>query len=587
MSGRAQRSLSVGEVSPKLHARADRELYQSALRTLRNAIVTKEGGVESRPGTTYCGTTKASAAARLLPLVLDADQPYVLEMGAGYFRFWLNGAPVTATSIAAWADATAYTAGVVKSRSAVNYVCLLAHTSNTANDAPGTGTNQATYWYALTGAVYELPTPYLAAELKTVRWADDSPGVRFFVHRLHAMRELIRVGAQQWTFVITTLSAADAVTTPTGVSITGTAGSTAADDTRYKVTAMIGLLESPVSATVQWSRYPGTTTFGNFSPITVDWDAVAGATAYRLYRSVQGAAFVLKAQLDSTVLLYLDESLTGGVGTAYTPPTTAQAFTDFTVSGSYPGTICVYQQRLVLGGQVNAPDVVYASRTGSFRNFFPRFPAEDDDALSWKQVGTRLNRVQHLTESAGRLVVWSETTEGIVTGDNDGILRPGEANPRTWSFNGAAAALVPLSVNDTSLYVQARGSLVRDLRLTPNSGEGADLTVTASHLVNGYELLAWCYQQTPHSVIWAVREDGVLLSLTYQRETGVLGWAHHDTDGLYEDLCVVPEGTEDVVYHLVQRTINSGVVRYLERTASRDAAIASLVVMDAAVTVSA
>jgi len=47
----------------------------------------------------------------------------------------------------AWADATAYTASVVRTIGGLRYVCHTAHTSNTANDQPGTGTNWTDYWY--------------------------------------------------------------------------------------------------------------------------------------------------------------------------------------------------------------------------------------------------------------------------------------------------------------------------------------------------------------------------------------------------------------------------------------------------------
>ena len=575
---KSQRSFSAGEVSPKLYARTDLDRYQSALRTVRNAIVTKEGGIESRAGTTYIGATKGNGAARIIPFVVSSALPYLIEMGAGYFRFWLEGVQVTATGIGAWTDGATYTAGVVKSDAGINYVCVLGHVASAGPNGPP----NATYWHPLTGIIYELPNPYSASEVANVQWADASAGVRFFAHAGYALRELTRTSAEAWTFTVTVFSAADAVTAPTNVQIAGGAGSTAAADTRYRVTAVIGLLESPVSSTVQWSRYPGTTNNNNYSNgITVTWDAVSGATGYRLYRSFDGGTFFLKIQLGA-VLTFTDKSTAVTTTAVFTAPSTAQALTDFTVSGSYPGAIGIYQQRLILGGQTGKPDVVYASRTGVFRNYFPHFPLEDDDAISWRQVGPRLNRVLHLEEVAGRLAVWSETTEGVAQGDGDRILRPGEINPTTLSFNGAVANLEPLMVNDTALYVQARGGLVRDLRLSADGSDGADLTVTAGHLVAGFTIADWCYQQTPHSVVWMVRSDGTLISLTYQRETGVTGWARHDTDGTFEAVASVPEGTLDVVYAVVNRTINAGTVRYIEKMANRAATQVNLVLVDAA-----
>jgi hypothetical protein len=93
--------------------------------------------------------------------------------------------------------------------------------------------------------------------------------------------------------------------------------------------------------------------------------------------------------------------------------------------------------------------------------------------------------------------------------------------------------------------------------------------VLSNHLFEGLTLDEWAYAQAPHSIVWAVRSDGVMLSLTYMREHQVWAWCQHDTAGLYESVCTVSEGTEDAVYVAVKRTINGVVRRYVERLQSR------------------
>jgi hypothetical protein len=111
---------------------------------------------------------------------------------------------------------------------------------------------------------------------------------------------------------------------------------------------------------------------------------------------------------------------------------------------------------------------------------------------------------------------------------------------------------------------------VRDLRRSIEQGfDSSDLTLFASHLVEGYTIVDWAYRRSPHSVIWAVRDDGTLLGLTYLREQDIWGWHRHDTDGAVENVCVVPEGTEDAVYLVVKRTVNGATKRYVERLTSR------------------
>ena len=574
MTNVAQRSFSLGEVSPKLHARSDLARYSEGLRTLRNAIVTKEGGAQSRGGTLYCGAAK-NATATLIPCVFSSTQNYVLEFGNLYVRFWLAGVQVTVSGVAAWADATPYVVGDIKSYSGTNYYCHVAHTSATADNRPGTGTTWATKWAALTGAILELPTPYTTADLSSLSVVHADATTMFVAHPSYPMRELVRTAATTWTFAATVYAAADEVDAPANLSVTGAVG-LAATYTNYQVTAFVGTLESPVSNTDGWNKRPFPTSISNKTPITLTWDAVSGADGYRIYRSYSGAAYQYVATVTGA-LTYLDE---GTPGTTRTPPSEVNAVTDFTVAGQYPGVIATYQQRLIVSGQTNYPDFVYASRTGNFRNFFPHFPLQDDDAISWRQVGSRLNRITNIAEVARRLVVWSEVGEGVVSGDVDGILRPGEVNPQMMSFNGATVTMDPLLLNDTALYVQARGGIVRDLR--PQDGVGSDLSATASHLVNGYTLTDAAYQQTPNSVAWFVRNDGALLSLTYSQETGVFAWARHDTvNGLVISVVCVPESDEDVLYLLVTRTNGT----FLERMSNRDSSDPSIRLhMDSALT---
>ena len=48
---------------------------------------------------------------------------------------------------------------------------------------------------------------------------------------------------------------------------------------------------------------------------------------------------------------------------------------------------------------------------------------------------------------------------------------------------------------------------------------GRDLTMFANHLFDGHSLVAWAYAEEPHSIIWVVRDDGVLLAHARRRPT--------------------------------------------------------------------
>ena len=89
----SQRSFSSGEIAPELHSRVDLQKYFSALRTCRNSIVSRAGGVFNRPGTEYIGKTKYNNEfkVRLIEFSFNEDQTYVIEFGHYYARVIQNG----------------------------------------------------------------------------------------------------------------------------------------------------------------------------------------------------------------------------------------------------------------------------------------------------------------------------------------------------------------------------------------------------------------------------------------------------------------------------------------------------------------
>lgn len=583
MTNVAKRSFATGEAAPALCARSDIAAYQSALRTLLNGYVMRTGGIQSRPGTTYKGATKSNAAARLIRCVFNATtQNYVLEFGNLYVRFWLNGAQVTVSGVAAWADATVYAEGDIKSYSGTNYYCIAAHTSATADNRPSTGATWTTKWYALTGDILEVPTPYVTAdlfELQTVETVTSGIGSLVIVHPSYAAAVLTRTSAQFWTLVDIADAAGGYVSSlaaPAGLASTGSSGT----QTEYIVTAVDALngLESDDSSTIGTAADLATLLA---TPETLSWSAVTGATGYNIYRKDENTAGAYGFLLLTTGLGYTDNAAFAA-DVNHAPPTPSDPFD---VAGDYPGAVGFFQQRLLLAATDNDPYQVRASRTGDIFNYLVRSPLQPEDALSWKQVSRDLSAIRHFLDLNGLIVLTGEG-EWVVEGNDSGIL-VGDSPPnlRQFAYNGASLT-PPVYVNDTAVYVQARGGAVRDVRSTLQDGpQSAELSLTASHLVDANSIVQMAYQQVPHSIIWLVRDDGVLLSLTYQRETGVVGWARHVTDGTFESVVSVPESGEMAVYAVVNRTINAGTVRYIERLSDRSAALASLVCADAATVV--
>ncbi len=235
----------------------------------------------------------------------------------------------------------------------------------------------------------------------------------------------------------------------------------------------------------------------------------------------------------------------------------------------YPAEVEFFGGRLTFASTNDQPQTVWMSKTGNYTDFGKTIPSVDDDAISATINARQVNRIKELVPLA-QLILLTTGGEFKTTGGQDDVLTPTTVGFKPQSYHGAAE-LNALVIGTSALFVQNRGYVVRDIGYSFESDgyTGNDLTVFASHLTEGKPIVDWDYQQIPYSVVWAVREDGVLLALTYMRDQSVVGWTPMEIDGFVESVTCIPEGGEDSVYIVVRRTVGGQQRRYIERLSSR------------------
>lgn len=298
-------------------------------------------------------------------------------------------------------------------------------------------------------------------------------------------------------------------------------------------------------------------------PNIISWAGVTDVLEYNVYKRENGIYGFIGVTSNTT---FLDTNI--APDTSDTPPIFKNPFSG---AGNYPSTCAYYQQRLWLAATDNNPETVWASRSGQFNNFSISSPLQDDDAIEFVLAGGKLNRVLHLV-SLDNLLILTQSSEWIIRGDQDGVVRPTAINPRKQGGRGASTPL-PAIVGPRAVFVQATGAAVRELeyQVTGDAYDGRDLTIYSPHLFEGLSIIAVDYQQVPDSTIWCVRSDGVLLGMTYLPEQDIWGWHRHDSpNAKFESIAVVREGTDDRLYAVVLRDFGGGVTRrYVERFSLR------------------
>lgn len=500
-----QPSFASGELAPSLQARVDLARYQTGLKLCHNFFVMPYGGVRNRAGTVFVHESKASGVARLIPFEFNDEQTYILEFGNLYLRVYKDG-------------------GIVE---------------------------------ASPGVPYEIATPYTAAQLFELNFT-QSADVMTLVHPSHAPRELSRLDHDDWT--LAAISFVPATAAPTGLTASPRSGGSGDKTNYYYVVTAVADGEVPdeslpsASATVEsWDNKAGA---------VLAWDAVTGADYYNIYKDNAGSGiygYIGRASTNAFTDINIAATKTD------TPPNAANPFVG---AGNYPGAVGYYQQRLCFAGSNNGPQTVWMSKTGNFHNFGYATPTKDDDSVTMTIASRQVHRFRHLLPLR-QLLGLTTGGEWVIEGSEAG-LTPKSVRANVQSYNGCSR-LPPIVVNDSAIYVQARGAGVSSIAYTFESDgfSGDDLTKFAPHLFRGHQIVDWAYQAAPDRLVWAVREDGILLGMTFLPEEQLIAWHRHSTDGFVESVACVAEGEEDALYLLVRRTINGSTKRYVERMASR------------------
>ena len=260
-------------------------------------------------------------------------------------------------------------------------------------------------------------------------------------------------------------------------------------------------------------------------------------------------------------------TLTIGAGTV----TATGSATLAAASSGNPIVPSIFQQRLWLLGLNNAPQSFNASQIGALFNFNISSPIQDSDAISGELASGQLNTIKAAVSMQAGLVVLSDRASWVINGGSAGsAVTPGSivANPQ--AYNGISD-VPPIVANYDILYVQAKGSIVRNMAYSfyTNVYTGTDISTISSHLFYGYNIVEWAWAEEPYKVVWAVRDDGAMLTLTFVKEQEYIAWAHSTTNGSFISVAAITEqgqtSLRDAVYVVVERTINGNTVKYIER----------------------
>ena len=555
-----------GELSPRLDGRNDLTKYAAGCKTLENFVVYPHGAAARRPGTTFVAEVANSAnKTRLIPFEFSTTQTYMLEFSNLKMRVYkdrgsvlegdktisaitkANPAVVTATGHGYSNGDEVVISGVVGMTEVNGKRFLVANkTTNTfeLTDKDGTNINSSSFTTYTSGGVankvFEITTPYTTAQLFDLKFA-QSADVMYITHPSHEVEKLSRTAHTSWTLTdvdftngpymdanitTTTLNPASH-TVGTGVAVVASAVT--------GINSGSGFLSTDVGRLVQFG-----TGYGKITAVT--------------------------DTLNITITIIED------LGSA-----TASAnwsLGSFSDTTGHPSCVTFFEQRLVFAGTTSQPQTIFFSKSGDYENMDANIggTVADDDAIIYTIASNQVNAIRFMTATRTLIIGTAGGEFTVSGGGTDNAITPTNILIKKQSNHGAAN-VDAIAVGNATLFLQRAKRKIRELayNFDVDGYIAPDMTILAEHISEG-GLTQMAYQQEPNQVIYAVRGDGELIGLTYQREQQVTAWHRHIFGGAFgsgkavcESVAVIPtDDTEYEVYVIIKRTINGATRRFVE-----------------------
>ena len=605
-------SFNAGELSPYLETRTNLEKYRNGCKVLENFLLTPYGPANRRAGLEYRGAVKiANKRCRLIGVNLTANDRYILELGVGYIRFWKDGNlildPDNDTPVVPlvydWRDSEVIPQPAIVHPyqeselqeikiTQINNVVYFVHPNHhpqrlarysdllwtigevawawppmldqnvtAVTITPSAKTSNAgditltastpifktshigSFWQidhaTETGILnHNLSSGTYSPNFRVLgKWQVQSFGTWSADIRLEASSD----NGATWEIRRTYVSRNDYNVVSTGEEpqetlfrfvVNGYSSSGSGTPPRIQMSAIEPILRGVVKIT---------SVLGN----------TGGFDGEPLYQQAKAIVVKTLGATSATSMWYEGA---------------------FSTEQGYPNAIGLHESRLIFAGTRNSPNTLWGSYSNDFQNF--RKGAFDADSWAFTLASTTGGRINWLISKTALLIGTSLDEWSLSASDSSRPLTSSNVRAQAQSQYGSSD-LPALVVNDTILYIQRMSRKIRELIYTWSSESwiSNDITALAEHTTRSL-IREVAYQRVPDAVYWFIRGDGQMVSMTYEREQQVVGFARHSTDGEFESVTTINGTTgEDEVWVSVKRTINNQIVRSIERikTGMRDA----------------
>jgi hypothetical protein len=507
-----QATFSGGEVGEGFEGRIDLDAYYKSARKIRNCYIDNLGYATRREGLEYIAGTTTNQAARLIPFSFNTEQSYLIVFTPGEFKVYRDDslqATVTSSPI------SSLTAAQIDEMDFVQSADTLIIVHEDFNPIEITRTSHTTWTAANISFTNMIQRTYIDTagsgtnEIMQINFVQTTGGTQASFRIKLEGEETQDI---EWVTADTAASLATKIENALrALSNTSATGITVVGNTVKRHTITFGGDD------------------GARNWVIPELTARQGFDSISIKTTTQGAAPVEDV---------------------------------WSASRGWPKTATFFEGRLWFGGNTDAPQSAWGSVVNDFYNFNVG-TGQADQAINITIDDDQVNAITGVI--AGRtLQIFTTGGEFAFIKDVDEPITPDNLLLRKQTTHGSKAVR-PVSIDGSTIFVEGSGRVVREFVFNDveQSYTAPDVTVLSPDVTTDVTRMGVRRSTADNSssVTYMVNTDGTCAVLNKLKEQNLRAFSAFTTEGDFEDVAVV--GTD--VYFVVERSINSSTVRYIEK----------------------
>lgn len=204
-----------------------------------------------------------------------------------------------------------------------------------------------------------------------------------------------------------------------------------------------------------------------------------------------------------------------------------------------------YQQRkMIIHAEVDPKGLttgfkegtIVASKIGAHGMLDTPFTANKIDAFEFTIPVSNTSPIIAVL-SMERFIVFTESHVFIIRGSEEGILTNSTINPYIVSEEGCSKYIAPKAAGKKGYYINSGHDKLMAIQFgADNEVAVQEISTISDHFLADKNVLAMEVVKGAEDIVWLLKKDGTLISVTVTSQLEVTGWASHSIDGVIEDI---------------------------------------------------